>query len=438
MSSEALNILLLGSGGREHALAWKLSQSQLVKHIYCAPGNGGTAITPKCSNHANTPSPEQESSFPALVSFAREHHVIFLVVGPEAPLVAGIVDYFEQHASEIRCFGPTRDAARMEGSKTFAKDFMQRHRIPTANYRNFSSHSAAKQYLETVDHPIVIKASGLASGKGVIIPSSKDEAQQAVSAIMLKSEFGAAGDEVVIEEFLEGHEISILSFCDGFTIKSLPPAQDHKRIGDGDTGGNTGGMGAYAPCPTSIVNKAQLDEIGRTILEPSIAGMRSEGYPFKGMLFTGLMVTSSGPRVLEYNVRFGDPEVQTLLPLLAPSVDLAEVLLACTHGSLHSVPLSTSNGFAATVVVAAAGYPGSYPKKTPMKLSVIPEGVELFHAGTEADSEGRLKTSGGRVIAATATATTLRDAVGRAYDGVKAIEFEGMYCRKDIGAKGLR
>ena len=277
MSGELLTILLLGSGGREHALAWKLSQSPLVQHIHCAPGNGGTASIPKCTNHINLPSPEKESSFPALVSFAKDHGVNLLVPGPEAPLVVGVIDYFEQHAPEIRCFGPRRNAARMEGSKTFAKDFMKRHGIPTAAYQNFSSHAAAKQYLETVNHSVVIKASGLAGGKGVIIPSSQNEAQKALSDIMLNSEFGAAGEEVVIEEFLEGDEISILSFCDGVTIRSLPPAQDHKRIGDGDTGSNTGGMGAYAPCPRGIVNKAQLEEIERTVLRPTIAGMKEEG-----------------------------------------------------------------------------------------------------------------------------------------------------------------
>ena len=277
MPRESLTILLLGSGGREHALAWKLSQSPFVQHIYCAPGNGGTASTRKCTNHVDLPSAENESSFPALVAFSKAHGINFLIPGPEAPLVAGVIDYFEEHASEIRCFGPGRNAARMEGSKTFAKDFMKRRTIPTAAYQNFSSHATAKQYLETVNHSVVIKASGLAGGKGVIIPSSKDEAQKALSDIMLKSEFGSAGEEVVIEEFLEGNEISILSFCDGATIKSLPPAQDHKRIGDGDTGGNTGGMGAYAPCPTSVVSKAQLDEIECTVLQPTIRGMKEEG-----------------------------------------------------------------------------------------------------------------------------------------------------------------
>ncbi|KAF2238492.1 phosphoribosylamine--glycine ligase [Viridothelium virens] len=437
MSCQSLIILLLGSGGREHALAWKLSQSPLVHHVYCVPGNGGTASTPKCTNHSDLPSPEKVSSFPALVSFAQRHGVNFLVPGPEAPLVAGVVDYFEQHAPGVRCFGPKSDAARMEGSKTFAKDFMRKHAIPTAKYQNFSSHASAKQYLETVDHPVVIKASGLAGGKGVIIPSSKDEAQEALTDIMLKSEFGAAGEEVVIEEFLEGNEISILSFSDGITIKSLPPAQDHKRIGDGDTGGNTGGMGAYAPCPSSVVSQAQMEEIERTVLRPTIKGMEDEGYPFRGVLFTGLMMATSGPCVLEYNVRFGDPEVQTLLPLLAPETDLAQVLYACTDHTLSSVQVSITNDVAATVVVAAGGYPSSYPKGTPMKLKDIPEDVQVFHAGTAVDVEGKLKTSGGRVIAATATGKTLKEAVEKAYGGVKAIEFEGMYYRRDIAARAL-
>ena len=277
MSGESLIILLLGSGGREHALAWKLSQSPLVQHIHCVPGNGGTASVPRCTNHSNLPSLEEELSFPQLVSFAKENRVNFLVPGPEAPLVAGVVDYFEHHAPEISCFGPTLNAAKIEGSKTFAKDFMRRHNIPTATYQNFSSHALAKQYLETATHSVVIKASGLAGGKGVIIPSSKHEAQEGLSSIMLQSEFGAAGDEVVIEEFLEGEEISVVSFCDGTTIRSLPPAQDHKRIGEGDTGSNTGGMGAYAPCPRRVVSEAQMEEIERVVLRPTIMGMRDEG-----------------------------------------------------------------------------------------------------------------------------------------------------------------
>jgi len=356
-----------------------------------------------------------------------------VIPGPEAPLVAGVVDFFAKHAPEIRCFGPSESAARMEGSKTFSKDFMKKHNIPTAAYENFSKYEEASKYLDSVDHDVVIKADGLAAGKGVIIPKTKEEAHAALKEIMLDREFGTAGDKVVIEEFLEGDEISILSFSDGHKIKSLPPAQDHKRIGDGDTGPNTGGMGTYAPTPAAT--QAQLEEIHRTVLEPTIHGMREEGYQFIGCLFTGFMITKKGPKVLEYNVRFGDPETQSLLPLLKS--DLAEIMLACTQNSLEKVELEISKEHAATVVVAAGGYPGSYAKGTPMTLDKTPEGVYLFHAGT-AIKNGQLQTSGGRVIAATSTGPTLAEAVASAYEGVKCIKFEGMQFRKDIAARALR
>lgn len=320
----------------------------------------------------------------------------------------------------------------MEGSKTFSKDFMKQYNIPTAAYENFDNYEAASKYLDTVDHSVVIKADGLAAGKGVIIPQSKEEAHAALKEIMQDREFGAAGDKVVIEEFLEGEEVSILSFSDGQTIRSLPPAQDHKRIGDGDTGPNTGGMGTYAP--TQVVTKEQLEEIDRTILQPTIDGMRSSGYTFVGCLFTGLMITKKGPRVLEYNVRFGDPETQSVLQLLTS--DLAEFMYACTTNSLSQLHVEVSNKFAATVVVAAGGYPGSYAKGIDMALSQTPKGVVLFHAGT-ALTDGKLRTSGGRVIASTATGETLKDAVKTAYEGVQAIKFEGMQYRKDIAHRAL-
>ncbi|GAB7343689.1 hypothetical protein MBLNU457_1674t1 [Dothideomycetes sp. NU457] len=424
-----LRILLIGNGGREHALAWKLSQSSQVGHIYCVPGNGGTASVSKVTNVSDI----SAEDFPALQNFANESNVNLLIPGPEAPLVAGVVDFFAEHAPEIRCFGPSKAAARMEGSKTFSKDFMKRHNIPTAAYENFSNYREASKYLDSVDHDVVIKADGLAAGKGVIIPKTKQEAHAALKEIMLDREFGAAGDKVVIEEFLEGDEISILSFSDGHNIKSLPPAQDHKRIGDGDTGPNTGGMGTYAPTPAAT--QAQLEEIHRTTLEPTINGMRQEGYQFVGCLFTGFMITKKGPKVLEYNVRFGDPETQSLLPLL--NSDLAEIMMACTQNSLDKVELEISREHAATVVVAAGGYPGSYPKGTPMTLDKTPEGVYLFHAGT-AIKNGQLQTSGGRVIAATSTGATLAEAVASAYEGVKCIKFEGMQFRKDIAARALR
>lgn len=366
MASPSLNILLVGNGGREHALAWKLSQSPLTSNIYVVPGNGGTASLPKTKN---VPSISQED-FPALVSFAQSHDVNLVVPGPEAPLVAGITDFFEEHAKGVRVFGPSKAAARMEGSKTFSKDFMKRWDIPTAAYENFTEYEAAKRYLGEISHDVVIKASGLAAGKGVIIPQSKEEALQALKEIMFEKEFGSAGDEVVIEEFLEGDELSILTFSDGKNIASLPAAQDHKRIGDGDTGPNTGGMGTYAP--TRIASKEIIDKVHKEILQPTVDGMREEGFEFKGVLFTGLMMTKDGPRVLEYNVRFGDPETQSLMALMQG--DLAEVMVACAEGRLSDVKVETGDKSAATVVVAAGGYPGSYKKGTVMTLDAVPEG----------------------------------------------------------------
>lgn len=377
------------------------------------------------------------SDFAGLVKFATEQKVQLLIPGPEQPLVDGIADYFAQHASSIRCFGPSKQAAAMEGSKTFSKDFMRRHNIPTASYENFSSYDKANEYLDIVweSHPIVIKADGLAAGKGVIIPTSKEEAHAALKEIMLDKQFGDAGNEVVIEEFLEGHEISILSFCDGKVHKSLPPAQDHKRIFDHDKGPNTGGMGTYAPAPTKIVSKETLAEIDETILKPTIAGMSSEGFPFVGCLFTGFMITKNGPRVLEYNVRFGDPETQSLLPLL--DSDFAEVMLACAEGHLIDVDLNILNKSAATIVMAAPGYPDSYKKGIEMKLAPTPDDVFLFHAGTSS-ADGKLTTSGGRVIASTAVADTLEKAISKAYEGVPLVNFEGKQYRRDIGARALR
>jgi phosphoribosylamine--glycine ligase len=370
--TDKLRVLLVGNGGREHAIAWKLLQSPRIEHIYVVPGNGGTATL---SSQVTNVSSVKDTDFAGLVTFAKEKDINFLIPGPEAPLVAGIVDYFSQHGgSHIRAFGPSAAAARMEGSKTFSKDFMKRHSIPTAAYENFSSYDAAAKYLDSINHNVVIKASGLAAGKGVIIPQTKAEAHAALKDIMLSREFGDAGDEVVIEEFLTGDELSILSFSDGHTIRSLPPAQDHKRIGDGDTGPNTGGMGTYAP--TRIAPADVLEKVDREILQPTIDGMRSEGYIFKGVLFTGLMMTEQGPKVLEYNVRFGDPETQSLLALMES--DLADVMVACAEGKLKDVSVEVSGRSAATVVVAAGGYPGSYEKGTKMVLDATPDGKFVY------------------------------------------------------------
>jgi len=429
-----LRVLLVGNGGREHALAWKLSQSPQISQIYVCPGNGGTSSLSKSTNLTSI----SPSDFPALSKFALENDIQLLIPGPEAPLVDGIADHFAAHAPGIKVFGPSKQAAVMEGSKTFSKDFMKRHSIPTAAYENHSSYEGARNYLEKVWdlHPVVIKADGLAAGKGVIIPTTKDEAHVALKEIMLDKAFGDAGNEVVIEEFLEGHEISILSFCDGNVAKSLPPAQDHKRIFDNDQGPNTGGMGTYAPAPIKIVSKEVLKEIERTVLEPTLKGMKAEGCPFVGCLFSGYMITKNGPKVLEYNVRFGDPETQSLLLLLQS--DLAEIMLACAEGRLADVDLKISDKSAATVVMAAGGYPDSYKKGTEMKISKTPQDVYLFHAGTSMSEGGKLVTSGGRVIASSAVADELELAISKAYDGVGSVTFDGMQYRTDIGARALR
>ncbi|KAI1395797.1 phosphoribosylamine--glycine ligase [Hypoxylon fuscum] len=425
-----LRVLLIGNGGREHAIAWKLSQSPLVESIIAVPGNGGTAICPKVTNNASVSSED----FPALLELARKNNVNYVVPGPEAPLVAGAVDFFEN--AGIKSFGPSKKAAQMEGSKTFSKDFMKKHGIPTAAYENFSDYDKAREYLDRVQHDVVIKASGLAAGKGVIIPTSKEEAQQALKDIMQNKEFGSAGDEVVIEEFLTGDELSILTFSDGYTIKSLPPAQDHKRIGEGDTGLNTGGMGCYAP--TNIATPDLVAQIDRDIIQPTIDGMRKDEMPFVGILFTGLMITSTGPKVLEYNVRFGDPETQTVLPLLSHDTDLAKIMVACSERYLDSVLLKVEPNFSATVVLAAGGYPESYAKGDEMAVQTPPQGINIFHAGTKL-ANNKLVTAGGRVIAASATAAeSLRAAVDKAYEGVKLIQFNKMYYRRDIAHRAFK
>ncbi|KAI0480321.1 phosphoribosylamine--glycine ligase [Xylariaceae sp. FL0804] len=423
-----LRVLLVGNGGREHTIAWKLSQSPLVESILAVPGNAGTATCPKTSNNSTSP-----DDFSALLELARKNEINYLVPGPEAPLVAGIVDFFED--AGIKSFGPSAQAAQLEGSKAFSKDFMKRHAIPTAAYENFSDYDKAREYLDRVQHDVVIKASGLAAGKGVIIPASKEEAHQALKDIMQKKEFGSAGDEVVIEEFLTGDELSILTFSDGHVIKSLPPAQDHKRIGEGDTGLNTGGMGCYAP--TNIATPALVEEIHRDILRPTIAAMRKDEMPFKGVLFTGLMITSSGPKVLEYNVRFGDPETQTVLPLLSDDTDLAKIMTACTNGHLDFTSITVQPSHSATVVVAAGGYPESYAKGDEISIQAPPAGINIFHAGTKLLGD-KVLTAGGRVIAASATANDLQSAVNKAYEGVNLIKFNKMYYRKDIAHRAFR
>lgn len=427
-----LRILLIGNGGREHALAWKLSQSPRVATIFAVPGNGGTATCDKTQNITSV----SASDFPGLVKFAQENNVGLVVPGPEQPLVDGVEGYFRN--AGIPCFGPSKEAARLEGSKTYSKDFMKKYNIPTAAYENFSDYEKAVAYVDSISHDIVIKATGLAAGKGVILPETKDEAKAALKEIMVDQAFGDAGSEVVIEELLIGDELSVLTFCDGNNMRSLPMAQDHKRIFDGDKGPNTGGMGCYAP--TNIATKELTELVDREILEPTFRGMRREKQAFKGVLFTGLMITSAGPKVLEYNVRFGDPETQTVLPLLSADTDLAEIMLACVGNYLDNFDdLRIDNKFSATVVLAAGGYPGSYAKGTPMTVNTPPQGSTIFHAGTKLEGD-QLKTSGGRVIAINSVGESLRAAVDASYNALTngAISFDGAFYRKDIAYRAFR
>ncbi|KAF2860906.1 phosphoribosylamine--glycine ligase [Piedraia hortae CBS 480.64] len=424
----SLRILLLGSGAREASLATSLSASPLVSEIHLAPGNGSSI--PKCTNHPSL----TESNFPALVAHAKHASLNLLLPGSEAALVAGITDYFTLHAPSILTFGPTASAARLEGSKTFSKHFMHKHNIPTAKWASFDDLAEAEAYLDSVDYDVVIKADGLAAGKGVIIPRGKDEAKVAVKQMLQAKAFGAAGERVVVEELLTGEEVSVLSLCDGEGIVSFPAAQDHKRIWEGDRGPNTGGMGTYAPTPFATGDVMGVVE--REVLQPTLQGMKRDGSPFRGCLFTGLMLTDQGPRVLEYNVRFGDPETQSVLALLEG--DFAKLVWECCVGGLGK-GLRVLDQAACTVVIAAGGYPGVYAKGKRISIEEPKEeGVYVFHAGTKIDQDGRLVTNGGRVISVTARGETLERAVAKAYRAVKGIRFEGMQYRKDIAARALK
>ncbi len=419
-----MRILVVGSGGREHALAWKLAQSPRVERLYIAPGNGGTALLGE-----NVPI--EASDIPGLVAFARHEGIDLTVVGPEAPLVAGLVDAFA--ASGLRAFGPSAAAARLEGSKAFAKRFMQEEGIPTAPAEIFSSYEAARAYLQEQPVPIVVKASGLAAGKGVLVCPTREEAEEALHRIMVQRAFGPAGDEVVIEAFLEGKEASLLAFSDGLTVVPLLPARDYKRVADGDRGPNTGGMGGYAP--SIHLTPQGVEEALRRVLQPAVDGMRRRGTPYVGVLYAGLMLTPQGPFVLEFNCRFGDPETQVLLPLLES--DLLEILLACVEGRLSHDLVRWRAGASATVVLAAEGYPG--PVRTGDEISGLEEAARVpetvvFHAGTRREGTS-LRTAGGRVLAVTATGPDLETALERAYGAAGCIRFAGMHYRRDIGAE---
>ncbi len=417
-----MRVLIVGSGGREHAIAWKIAQSSRVSRLFVAPGNAGT-LTYNVAIGAE--------DIPALVAFANEQEIDLTIVGPEVPLALGLADALRAAGRSV--FGPPQAAAQIEASKAFSKAFMARHHIPTARFATFTEFREALKYLLSIDYPIVIKASGLAAGKGVILPDCTDDAEAALRSIMLAKEFGAAGDETIIEERLSGPEVSLLAFSDGVTVKPMPPAQDHKRIFDNDQGPNTGGMGAYAPAP--ICPPQLVDELTRSILQPTIDGLRAEGRPFVGVLYAGLMLTTDGPRVLEFNCRFGDPETQAILPLLES--DLLDVVEACVTNRLADIEVKWRAGAAACVVLASEGYPGKYPSGREIHgLGASLDQAVVFHAGTKW-SEGRVVTAGGRVLGVTGFGLDMRAAIDRAYAAAGQIEFEGEHYRHDIGRRAL-
>lgn len=417
-----MKILIVGSGGREHAIAWKVSQSPKAEKIYCAPGNAGIEEYAECV-------PIGAMEFEKLAAFAKEKEIDLTVVGMDDPLVGGIVDVFEKEG--LRVFGPRKNAAVLEGSKAFSKDLMKKYGIPTAAYENFDDPDKALAYLETAELPIVLKADGLALGKGVLICNTLEEAKDGVREIMLDKHFGAAGNRMVIEEFMTGREVSVLSFVDGKTIKCMTSAQDHKRALDGDQGLNTGGMGTFSPSPFYT---PEIDEFcQKHIYQPTVDAMAAEGRPFKGVIFFGLMLTEKGPKVLEYNARFGDPEAQVVLPRMKN--DIVDVFEACIDGTLDQIDLQFEDNAAVCVVLASGGYPVSYEKGFPIEgLENLKgrDGVYVFHAGTRKEN-GRFVTNGGRVLGVTATGPDLKAARANAYEAVKQVTFEKAYCRSDIG-----
>lgn len=420
-----MKVGLVGSGGREHALAAELVKNKTITKLYCFPGNGGTADIAQ-----NVPIGAMELE--KIKAFALEEGIEYMVVAPDDPLAAGLVDLLE--AAGIPCFGPRKGAAQVEASKVFAKEFMTRHNIPTAPYKVFTEYEEALSYLKTQSYPIVLKADGLALGKGVIIPADFEEAKVALTSMMQDKIFGASADRVLIEECLTGPEVSVLCFADGETVVPMVASMDHKRIFEGDKGPNTGGMGVIAPNPfyTPEVARRTKEEI----LIPTIRGLKEEGIPFKGCLYFGLMITADGPKVIEYNARFGDPETQVVLPLLKS--DLFTVMQKCTAGKLKKEDVVFMDGACACVVMASGGYPGSYEKNKPIDFGGFEpaEDLRIYHAGT-AGTETGYATSGGRVLAVSATAPTLPEALQKAYGGVENITFEGAYYRRDIGAKAL-
>ncbi len=418
-----MKVMVIGNGGREHAIVWKLAQSLSASKIYCTPGNGGTAAIAE-----NVPL----ESIEAMAEFAFAQQIDLTVVGPETYLAAGAVDTFQRKG--LRIYGPSQAAAQLESSKVYLKEFLRRHQIPTARYESFTDPEAARNYLKTQQTPIVVKADGLAAGKGVVVAFEMETALHAIDQIMTDRVFGESGAAVVIEEYMDGEEVSLLAFCDGNIAVPMLPAQDHKRIGDGDTGPNTGGMGTYAP--TSAYTPAIAERVVTEILNPTIAAMKKEGTPFVGTLFAGLMITKDGPKIIEYNVRFGDPETQVVLPLLQS--DLARIFWDATEGKLNPDRIQWATDQQAVCVVAASpGYPGPYPTGTTINgLEQVTDSL-IFHAGTKRDPDGQIVTAGGRVLNIVHLGKTIQAAVAGAYQAVQQVSFEGIYYRKDIAGREL-
>ena len=421
-----MKILVVGGGGREHALCWAIAASPLCTRLTCAPGNAGIAAEAECV-------PIAAEDIDGLVAFARREAIDFVIVGPEQPLVAGLVDRLAEVG--IKAFGPRAAAAALEGSKGFMKDFCARHGIPTARYARFTDAAAARAHVRAHGAPIVVKTDGLAAGKGVVVAMTVDEALAAIDAALVAGQFGTAGAELVIEEFLAGEEASFFALCDGTHALPLAAAQDHKRVGDGDTGPNTGGMGAYSPAP--VVDAAMTERIMAEIVRPTLAGMRAEGRPFVGVLFAGVMIGPDGPRLIEFNVRFGDPECQALMPRLMS--DLLPALIAAADGQLANFHLRWRDVAALAVVMAAKGYPGAYAKFTPiagLEAAASQPDVLVFHAGT-ARRDGGIVATGGRVLAVVATAPGIAAAQARAYAAIDRIDWPGGFCRRDIGWRAI-
>ena len=418
-----MKVLVIGGGGREHAICWKLSKSPKVDELYCAPGNAGIAEVAKCVDIG-------VMDFEKMADFAKKEAFDLVVVGPDDPLAGGIVDVLEEMG--LRVFGPRKNAAILEGSKAFSKDLMKKYGIPTAAYETFDTPEAALNYLETAPVPIVLKADGLALGKGVLICNTREEAKEGVKTLMLDKQFGHAGDRIVVEQFMTGREVSVLSFVDGKTIKIMTSAQDHKRAKDGDQGLNTGGMGTFSPSPFYT---PEVDEFCKKhIYQATVDAMKAEGREFKGIIFFGLMLTADGPKVLEYNARFGDPETQVVLPRMKN--DIVDVFEACVDGTLDQIDLQFEDNAAVCVVLASDGYPEHYEKGkkiTGLENFKDKDGYYVFHAGSKFDAEGNILTNGGRVLGVTATGKDLKEARANAYKATEWVNFENKYMRHDIG-----